>query len=379
MSATVYSPSGTTQKTRPRWRSSSRTAVPAVLRRRHERARPERVRGRAAFPPNGRGPCRRFLAACDSARSAHRPCDGITVIDGQGAPETGPGSTLTPADLAPQGSTDFNNPAGSSGRSGSRFVESVRPAVARGRQGQPDYDFLDEVTGGRQRSADCRSRSRCSRARCSPSPCPRRGRLCRPAERVTFSATVTGQNGSALSYSWNFGGGAPNSTAASPQVTFGSRGTVRRHRSGHRHPGAVAAPRSRSRSARPPRPPPADTSRTGAGKTRSPTPRADRGRAREATPGGKRASQNTGKSTTTGKGNSTTGTSIDHDSTTPTSTTTRRRPRPSHEHHARPTSHHIAPRRTTKSRPATQRRHRRARPRRPPHPARSSPGCWSAT
>ena len=35
---------------------------------------------------------------------------GVTVINSEGSPEAGPGSMLTPADLAPQGSTDFNNP-----------------------------------------------------------------------------------------------------------------------------------------------------------------------------------------------------------------------------------------------------------------------------
>ena len=37
---------------------------------------------------------------------------------------------------------------------------------------------------------------------------------------VTLGATVTGAGDSALSYSWNFDGGAPGSEAPSPQVTY---------------------------------------------------------------------------------------------------------------------------------------------------------------
>ncbi len=35
---------------------------------------------------------------------------------------------------------------------------------------------------------------------------------------ISFSAAVTGNNGSALSYNWTFGGGAPPATQAAPRV-----------------------------------------------------------------------------------------------------------------------------------------------------------------
>ena len=42
--------------------------------------------------------------------------------------------------------------------------------------------------------------------------------------RVNFNAVVTGNDGSALSDNWNFGGGASSSTQQSPDVTFDTAG-----------------------------------------------------------------------------------------------------------------------------------------------------------
>ena len=223
MSATVYSPSGTTQndsvslaqlQSNPKCTAYSGADMNEL--------------GRNGFvdvqlSPGGTWALSTVLG-CLTTPVPIAAVRGITVIDGQGAPETGPGSTLTPADLAPQGSTDFNNPAGSSGRSGSRFGESVRPAVARGRSGSARLRLPRRGAERPTTISRCRSRSRYSKVHCSPSPCRHRRRRCRSAERVTFSTTVTGQNGSALSYSWNFGGAAQSSTAANPQVTFGTAG-----------------------------------------------------------------------------------------------------------------------------------------------------------
>ena len=71
---------------------------------------------------------------------------GVTVIDADGSPETGSGSQLTAADLAPPGKTDFNNPAEGP------VVSDLGTAIRYDRpwrgtsQGQPDYDYLDQVT-----------------------------------------------------------------------------------------------------------------------------------------------------------------------------------------------------------------------------------------
>ena len=149
---------------------------------------------------------------------------GVTVINSQGAPEVGPGSMLTPADLAPQGSTDFNNPQEAP------VVEALgslnqfdRPWRGNG-QGQTDDDYVDEVQGtdnGQPLPIAIEvfeGPLLTVTVSASPTTVPAGG-------AVTFNATVTGQNGSALSYSWNFDGAAQSSTAASPQVTFANAGT----------------------------------------------------------------------------------------------------------------------------------------------------------
>jgi PKD repeat protein len=252
---------------------------------------------------------------------------GVTVINGQGAPETGPGSMLTPADLAPQGSTDFNNPQEAPVVQALGSLSQYDRPWRGGGQGQPDYDFLDEVQG-----TD------------NGQPLPiaievfegplltvtvSASRTTVPAGgTVTFNATVTGQNGSALSYSWSFDGGAQSSTAPSPQVTFGNAGqydvTVQVTDSSGgggsaEIPITVGAP------------PPAATGshpQTGSGKSRkSHTPSGPR-KSKGTHAGGPAGKSNTGKSTTAGKGSSTntgkntsTTSSTTSTSTTPASTT----------------------------------------------------------
>jgi len=147
---------------------------------------------------------------------------GVTVLDADGTPETGSGSQLTAADLAPPGQTDFNNPAegpvvaalGSANR-------YDRPW--RGSAGETDYDFLDEVVESENGQPQpitievFEGPLLTVTAHASQTNVPAGG-------TVTFSATVTGQNGSGLSYNWSFDGAAPNSTSANPQVTFANQG-----------------------------------------------------------------------------------------------------------------------------------------------------------
>jgi PKD domain-containing protein len=252
---------------------------------------------------------------------------GITVINGQGAPETGPGSMLTPADLAPQGSTDFNNPQEAPVVQALGSLNQYDRPWRGGGQGQPDYDFLDEVQGSD-----------------NGQPLPiaiemfegplltvtvSASRTTVPIGGiVTFDATVTGQNGGVLSYSWNFDGGAPTSTAASPQVTFGNAGqydvTVQVTDSAGGG-GAGEIPITVGT------PPPAATgghSQPGSGTSRkSHTPSGPR-KSKGTHPGGPAGKSNSGKSSTAGKGNSanagkntSTTSSTTSTSTTPTSTT----------------------------------------------------------
>jgi len=258
---------------------------------------------------------------------------GITVIDGQGAPEAGSDSMLTPADLAPQGSTDFNDPQEAPVVEALGSLNQYDRPWRGGGQGQTDYDFLDEVQGTQ-----------------NDQPVPiaievfegpiltvtvSASRTAVPAGgTVTFSATVTGQNGSSVSYDWNFGGGAESSTAPTPQVTFDNAGQydVALQVTDTDGGGGVAEVPITVGS-----PPPAKTGshkQTGSGKSRkshSPTgPRKSKG----THPGGPATSSHGGKSTTAGNGkganngkgtstkSSTTPTSRTTTSTTPTSTTT---------------------------------------------------------
>jgi PKD domain len=246
---------------------------------------------------------------------------GITLIDGQGAPETGPGSTLTPADLAPQGSTDFNNPQEAPVVQALGSVNQYDRPWRGGGQGRPDYDFLDEV-----------------QASDNDQPVPiaievfegpllavtvSASRTTVPVGgAVTFSTTVTGQNGSALSYTWNFGGAEQSSTAANPEVSFGTSGqydvTVEVTDTsggggGAEIPITVGSPAA---------PTTGRHKQTGAGtnkKSHSPSgPRKSKG----SHAGGPAGKSNTGNSNTTGRGSSTAGKSTSTtNSTTPTSTT----------------------------------------------------------
>ncbi len=148
---------------------------------------------------------------------------GITVINGDGSPQVDQGSMLTPADLAPQGSTDFNNPQEAPVVEALGSLNQYDRPWRGNAQGQTDEDFLDEVqeTQNDQPTPIAievfEGPLLTVSVSASQTTVPVGG-------TVTFDATVTGQNGSPLAYNWNFGGGAQNSTAAAPQVTFGTAG-----------------------------------------------------------------------------------------------------------------------------------------------------------
>ena len=226
VSATVYSPSGTMQndsvslaqlQSGPQCTAYSGNGLNEL--------------GRNGFvdvplPPSGAGSGTWALSTVLGCLSTPIPVSavhGVIVIDSQGSPEVGPGSMLTPTDLAPQGSTDFNNPQEAPVVEALGSVNQYdRPWRGNG-QGQTDEDFLDEV---QETQSD------------QPTPIAievfegplltvtvSASQTTVPVgQAITFDATVTGQNGSALSYSWKFDGGAQGSTAPSPQVTFGNTG-----------------------------------------------------------------------------------------------------------------------------------------------------------
>ena len=146
---------------------------------------------------------------------------GVTVIASNGTPEEGSGSAITARDLASP--SDFDNtseyPVFEALGSLNQYDRPWRGNAG----GQPDYDFFDEVQGTQDDQ---------------PTPIAievfeggvltvtvNASRTTVPAGgTVAFSATVSGGNGSPLSYSWSFDGAAPNSTAAAPSVTFGAAG-----------------------------------------------------------------------------------------------------------------------------------------------------------
>ena len=326
VSATVYSPSGTTQNDSVSLAQLQSNAHCAAY-----SGTDMNELGRNGFvdvqlAPEGTWALSTVLG-CLSTPVPVAAVHGVTVITGQGAPETGPGSVLTPADLAPQGSTDFNNPQEAPVVQALGSLNQYDRPWRGGGQGQPDYDFLDEVQGtdnGQPLPIAIEvfeGPLLTVTVSASRTTVPTGG-------TVTFNATVTGQNGSALSYSWSFDGGAQSSTAPSPQVTFGNA---------EQYDVAVQVTDSSGGggSAEIPitvgAPPPAATGshpQTGSGKSRkSHTPSGPR-KSKGTHAGGPAGKSNTGKSTTAGKGSSTstgkntsTTSSTTSTSTTPASTT----------------------------------------------------------
>ncbi len=244
---------------------------------------------------------------------------GVTVIDGQGAPEEGSGSMITPADLAPQGSTDFNNPQQAPVVQALGSLNQYdRPW--RGGQGQPDYDFVDEV----QQSENDQPLPIAIEVFEGPvlTVTVSASQTTVPVGKsVTFNATVTGQDGSALSYSWNFDGGAQSSTAPSPQVTFGNTGqydvTVQVTDSAGGGGGA-AIPITVGT---PPRAATGSHPQSGSGTSRKSHAPSGPRKSKGTHAGGPAGKSSTGTSTTSGGGSSTSKNTSTTSSTTPTSAT----------------------------------------------------------
>jgi PKD repeat protein len=147
---------------------------------------------------------------------------GITIIQADGTPESAAGSQLTAADLAP-GSTDFADPSeapviGNQGTASNESIQYDRPW-----RGGADNNFNDQVT------------------QTSGSPVaievfegplltvtPNASATTVPAgSTVSFSATYAPSNVSGVTYNWSFDGGAANSTASAPTVTFNTGGTYK--------------------------------------------------------------------------------------------------------------------------------------------------------
>ncbi|MGZ4181022.1 MAG: PKD domain-containing protein [Solirubrobacteraceae bacterium] len=147
---------------------------------------------------------------------------GVTIIQADGTPETAPGSQLTAADLAP-GSTDFADPSeapviGNQGTASDESIQYDRPW-----RGGGDNNFNDQVTepaGSPVALEVFEGQLLTVTPQASATTVPAGG-------SVSFNATFEPSNVSGVTYSWNFDGGAANSTASAPTVTFTTGGTYK--------------------------------------------------------------------------------------------------------------------------------------------------------
>jgi PKD repeat protein len=264
---------------------------------------------------------------------------GVTVMNADGSPETDSGSQITPADLKPLGQTDFNNPGegpvvtalGSS----DRYDRPWRGS----QQGQPDYDFSDQVTTGSPNGQATPVQIEVFEGPLLTVTVSASPTSVSVGQAVTFGATVTGEGDSALSYSWNFDDGAPSSEAPSPQVTFGSVGqyNVTVQVTDTQGGGGVAS--IPITVGIPPAPATGGHKQKGAGKNKKSHSPTGPVKSSGTHAGAKAGKQNSGQSTTSGK--STTTTSSTTTTTTSTNTSTATTPSPSTASHAS-TAHRTA-------------------------------------
>ena len=136
---------------------------------------------------------------------------GVTVIGSDGSPQTGANSQITPADLATP--SDFLNTGQNPVIQAVGYNEYDRP-----QRNASDLDFLDEVQENTPITIEVFEGPPLKVSATASQTTVTVGGT------VDFSAAVSGNNGSALSYNWNFGGGAASSSQAAPQVQFNTAG-----------------------------------------------------------------------------------------------------------------------------------------------------------
>jgi PKD repeat protein len=137
---------------------------------------------------------------------------GITVLNDT-SPEVSPGSELTPADLATP--SDFATP------SESPVIQDTGTSVQYDRpsRGSTDDDYSDEVVESPPLMIEVFEGPTLDvSVNASPATVS-------AGATVSFTATVTGADGSPLSYTWDFGDGTPDATAGNPQHPFSATGT----------------------------------------------------------------------------------------------------------------------------------------------------------
>lgn len=138
---------------------------------------------------------------------------GITVFNSDGSPQVASGSQLTPSDLA--------NPSDFQPNTDSPVVSNLGSSFQYNRpwRGQGDLNANDQVTSGDPISIEVFEGPPLTvNASASPSS-PAAG------SSVSFSATVSGNESSALTYNWSFGDNLPDSHEAGPSVTYTDGGS----------------------------------------------------------------------------------------------------------------------------------------------------------
>jgi PKD repeat protein len=138
---------------------------------------------------------------------------GITVFNGDGSPQVASGAQLKPADLA--------SPSDFSPNTDSPVVSDLGSSFQYNRpwRGQGDLNADDQVTSSDPIAIEVFEGPPLTvTATASPSS-PAAG------SSVSFSAQVSGDEDSALTYSWSFGDNLPDSHEASPSVTYTDGGS----------------------------------------------------------------------------------------------------------------------------------------------------------
>jgi PKD repeat protein len=140
---------------------------------------------------------------------------GITVVNGDGSPQVASGSQLTPADLA--------NPSDFQQNTDSPVISSLGSSFQYNRpwRGQGDLNANDQVTSSDPIAIEVFEGPPLTVNASASPPSPAAG------SSASFTATVTGNENSALTYNWSFGDNLPDSHEASPSVTYTDAGDYR--------------------------------------------------------------------------------------------------------------------------------------------------------
>jgi PKD repeat protein len=136
---------------------------------------------------------------------------GVTVFGSDGSPQTGANSQIIPADLATP--SDFLNTAQNPVVQAVGYTQYDRP-----QRSASDLDYLDEVSENTPLAIEVFEGPPLKVSASASQTTVTVG------GSVDFSAAVSGNNGSALSYNWSFGGGASPSTQVAPRVQFNTAG-----------------------------------------------------------------------------------------------------------------------------------------------------------